>query len=884
MIDMRTVLLSYAISNAICAVVVAFLWFQNRKRLAGTGYWLADYVLQFMALGLVALRGSIPDFMSIILSNGLIIGGTVLLLIGLERFVDKRTSQIHNYIFLAAFLVVHSYFTFVQTSLLARNINLSLGLVFICAQCAWLLIRRADAETLPTTRGVGYVFLAFCLFFLARILLDLVVDPGNDLFASGIFDTFLVLVNQMLFIVLTFGLLLMVNRRLVLDLERDILVRGQAEAALRLSEEKFFKAFHSSPDAILISRARDGRLVDVNEGFSRISGYSSEEALSSSSINLGLWVNPQDRDEFLAALRERNHVDNIEYDFRAKSGQILNCLCSGEIIELGGEMHVLTVVRDITRRKLVDAALRESEGRYRSLFENMLDGYAYCKLIYEAGAPRDFIYLEVNKSFEKLTGLQNVSGKRISEVIPGIRESNPELFEIYGRVASTGKPEEFETYLDTLGMWFAVSVYSPETEHFVAVFENITGRKRMDQALRHQNDVLATLNQVTLDLVNRHDLDDILQTLLLKISSLLGAPQISVDLVEKEDLLVTYAATPGQPLQVGDTMRRGKGGWLSWQAVDTGKSAILKDYSTWPERRKLYEGHPIHAIMVVPIHRRDRVIGAINVSRSEADKPFDDTDIYVAEQLAQMTALILDNAQLYAQLQSELAERIRNEEALRATQAELVAQQRTVAVYEDRQHLARDLHDSLSQSIHSLVLFSETLVATIDKNNLERAKQIVERLQESAWQSHKETRLMLYELQASGPGRSVDLIRDLEERLAKVERHTGVKSQIVQEGSMEYCPPEWHENLYWIVIEALNNALKHAQARKVRIVIRPGPQRLELEVSDNGRGYDTDKARAGGMGLDNMRARAELLGGRLTIESNPQKGTCVHFSAEIKEK
>jgi signal transduction histidine kinase len=247
-----------------------------------------------------------------------------------------------------------------------------------------------------------------------------------------------------------------------------------------------------------------------------------------------------------------------------------------------------------------------------------------------------------------------------------------------------------------------------------------------------------------------------------------------------------------------------------------------------------------------------------------------------------MTALVLNNAQLYKQLQSELAERIRSEKALKEAQAELVAQQRTVAVLEERQRLARDLHDSLSQSIHSLVLFSETLVATIEKNNLERARQIVERLQESAWQSHKETRLLLYELQASGPGRSVDLIRDLEERLAKVERHAGVKAQVVLEGSLENCPPEWHENLFWITIEALNNALKHAQARKVQIVIRSLPGCMKLEVVDNGRGFDAGKLRAGGMGMDNMRERATLLGGELSVKSEPNRGTRVRFSADHK--
>jgi hypothetical protein len=99
--------------------------------------------------------------------------------------------------------------------------------------------------------------------------------------------------------------------------------------------------------------------------------------------------------------------------------------------------------------------------KFRLLFENMLNGFAYCRMIYHEGKPTDFVYLDVNKSFGELTGLNGVVGKKVSEIIPGIRQSNPELFEIYGKVASTGKSEQFETVITTLGLCFHISVYSP---------------------------------------------------------------------------------------------------------------------------------------------------------------------------------------------------------------------------------------------------------------------------------------------------------------------------------------------------------------------------------------------------------------------------------------
>jgi PAS domain S-box-containing protein len=144
-------------------------------------------------------------------------------------------------------------------------------------------------------------------------------------------------------------------------------------------------------------------------------------------------------------------------------------------------------------RQRAEAALRESEEYYRSLFDNMLNGYAYCQMLFEQNRPADFVYLKVNRAFEDLTGLKNVTGKRVSEVIPGIRESDPELLEIYGRVSLTGVPERFETYVESLRMWFSISVYSPQKEYFVAVFDVITERKRAEEALREREAQLQTV-------------------------------------------------------------------------------------------------------------------------------------------------------------------------------------------------------------------------------------------------------------------------------------------------------------------------------------------------------------------------------------------------------
>lgn len=117
------------------------------------------------------------------------------------------------------------------------------------------------------------------------------------------------------------------------------------------------------------------------------------------------------------------HPDGSQFDIRIQAFPYRDA--NGQITGF------IDVVEDITQRKQVEEALRQNEALYRSLFENMLNGFAYCKMLFHQNQPQNFIYLKVNHSFAALTGLQDVEGKKVSEVIPGIRESDPELFEIY---------------------------------------------------------------------------------------------------------------------------------------------------------------------------------------------------------------------------------------------------------------------------------------------------------------------------------------------------------------------------------------------------------------------------------------------------------------------
>jgi PAS domain S-box-containing protein len=402
-LDMRTLILNYLVSNALCAGVVMFLWLQNRRRFAGLGLWLADFIIQTIALSLIALRGIVPDWMSTAVSNVLVIGGTILLYIGLERFVGQRSIQVHNVGLLAIFTVIQVYSVFVQPSLTAHDISMSVGLLAICVQCAWLMLRRVDADLRPITKTIGFIFTVYCMVSALRIVEDIVILLGNNLFREfSLFDPFLLLASQMFVILLTFSLFLMINHRLLAEQMTNIAERQQIEVALRQSEEKFFKAFHATPDAIVLSRLGDDRVIEVNESFSRLSEYSQEEALSNPAIALELWVNPQDREQCISALWENHTIRDFEYDFRTKSGKVLKCLYSGEIIDLGGEAHMLSVVRDITERKQAEEKLRASEARYDELTRRIPVGI----YVFHTCADGSMYFEYTSPQFNHLLGLE----------------------------------------------------------------------------------------------------------------------------------------------------------------------------------------------------------------------------------------------------------------------------------------------------------------------------------------------------------------------------------------------------------------------------------------------------------------------------------------------
>jgi PAS domain S-box-containing protein len=282
------------------------------------------------------------------------------------------------------------------------------------------------------------------------------------------------------------------GEKFLLSIVRDISERRRTEAALQESERKYRELVEHA-NSIILHWTRDGRILFLNEFGQRFFGYTEAEICGRHVIGT-LVPQTETGGRDLSRLMDEICADpatfeqNVNEHIRRNGERVWVAWTNKVVTDRQGQVtEILSIGTDITARKRAEEALRSSEEHFRSLFDNMLNGFAYCQMHFEANQPQDFTYLQVNRAFERLTGLRNVVGKKVSEVIPGLRTSNPELFETYGRVALTGVPEQFETYVEALGMWFSVSVYRPKMEHFVAVFDVITERKRAEEAIRRLN-------------------------------------------------------------------------------------------------------------------------------------------------------------------------------------------------------------------------------------------------------------------------------------------------------------------------------------------------------------------------------------------------------------
>jgi PAS domain S-box-containing protein len=362
-LDMRTITFNYVLVEIICLIVAIILWRQSRNRFAGTQFWVFDFIMQTLGLFLITIRGVVPDSISVVLANALIMTGAFLSYAGLLKFVGKKSTQVHNYLFLALLTLIHSYFTFVKPDVVARGLNISVGLSIFTFQRMWLALYGVPAAIRRSVRYVGIVCGAFSLIGVFRIVeFFMRAGSGNDFFRLGILDSLVVISYMLLTVLLTYTLVLMVNERLLDD--------------IRTEEEKFSKAFRSSPYAIILSRLSDGLIIEVNDGFVKSSGYTLTEIKNRTTAELHLWARDEDRAIVLDEVSKNGRMQGREFQFRTRSGEILWGIYSAEIVAIKNEKCILSSINDITVRKETENALLESEALVRAVMDNLPIGIA----------------------------------------------------------------------------------------------------------------------------------------------------------------------------------------------------------------------------------------------------------------------------------------------------------------------------------------------------------------------------------------------------------------------------------------------------------------------------------------------------------------------------
>jgi diguanylate cyclase (GGDEF)-like protein/PAS domain S-box-containing protein len=236
----------------------------------------------------------------------------------------------------------------------------------------------------------------------------------------------------------------------------------------------------------------------------------------------------------------------------------------------------------------------------------------------------------------------------------------------YRQAMAEQTPVEFESPVRPLDRWFEVRAY-PSLDGLSIYFLDITQRKQAEQALRHQNAYLAALHETTLALMNRLDLSDVLETIVVRAAALIGTEHGYIYLVDDDAETITIRVGTGIFNDfVGEQLRRGQA--LAGRVWQTGQPLSVPDYSRWPERAPDYERSDLRACAAVPLTSDGAVVGVLGLGYAASSRVFGDDQFMVLVRFAQLASIALDNARLYTAAQRELADRKRAEAALRANE------------------------------------------------------------------------------------------------------------------------------------------------------------------------------------------------------------------------
>jgi signal transduction histidine kinase len=319
-------------------------------------------------------------------------------------------------------------------------------------------------------------------------------------------------------------------------------------------------------------------------------------------------------------------------------------------------------------------------------------------------------------------------------------------------------------------------------------------------------------------------------------------------LIDEGDWLQVTIST-GSPTPVFDRLPINES--LAGIAVQEGKPLLVNDPAT---EIQAYSRYPdLQDLLAIPLRGKDENIGAIDV----VNKPggFTDDDVRIMNLFADQAAIAIENARLHHQAEN-------------------------LAVMEERQRLARELHDSVTQSLYTVTLYSDAARLALSSGRLEAAKENLRELRNMAREAMIDMRLLIFELHPPILEKE-GLVAALRTRLESVEARSGINTDFQVEGERR-LPVSTESELFRIAQEALNNAVKHSRATSIQVDLNFGDSSFLMCVWDNGVGFDPDAiALHGGLGFRGMNERAHRINGDLKVVSAPGEGTSLTVAVDI---
>lgn len=378
----------------------------------------------------------------------------------------------------------------------------------------------------------------------------------------------------------------------------------------------------------------------------------------------------------------------------------------------------------------------------------------------------------------------------------------------------------------------------------------------LEQQVASRTRELAALYDVTAAASSSLDLGTVLERSLEHVLKAMGAEVGAIHLLDEQRDVLNLAVSRGfSPDQVNAAVSvpldLGLAGWV----IEHEEPLFIPNIAEAPRPLLVAPAAVDQAYIGVPIETRGHKLGLLSVV-GERGRQFSTGEVALLASIADEVSLAIENAWLHERTEQ-------------------------LAVMEERNRLARELHDSVTQLLYSLTLFAEAGQRMIRTKDFDRAEQYLHRLGETAQQAHKEMRLLIYELRSPVVEKE-GLVNALQHRLDTVEKRAGLDACLEIGGNIQ-LPTILEDGLFRIALEALNNALKHAAATQISVRLHEIDHQVTLGVIDNGKGFDPQSVKnGGGLGLASMQERAAHLGAWLEINSKLGEGTCINVKLDSR--